>query len=182
MASPLKYRVTRGEGARDDSGAEDSSVVHGNGHTSSGAWSSLALMAVLSFLAMYALMYAMVHTWPDVLNNYNQVNMAGLMTAPMVLIELVVMRQMYPSSLGRSAVAILMIGLGVACWIGIRQQFAIGNQQFLRSMIPHHSGAILMCEKGKFDDAEIRTLCQSIMDGQRREIDTMRQLLRKYEG
>jgi uncharacterized protein (DUF305 family) len=27
-------------------------------------------------------------------------------------------------------------------------QGAVGDDQFLRSMIPHHSGAILMCEQG----------------------------------
>jgi hypothetical protein len=38
-------------------------------------------------------MYAMVNTFDDVSNRVNQVYMAGLMTAPMVAIELVVMRR-----------------------------------------------------------------------------------------
>lgn len=56
---------------------------------------NLLVMAALSFLAMYALMYAMVDTLANVYANINQAYMAGLMTAPMVIIELLVMRSMY---------------------------------------------------------------------------------------
>lgn len=47
----------------------------------------LIVMAALSFVAMYLLMYAMVNTIDDVYMNVNQVYMAGLMTAPMIVIE-----------------------------------------------------------------------------------------------
>jgi len=57
----------------------------------------LVIMAVLSFVAMYILMYAMVNAIDNVYNNFNQFYMAGLMAAPMVIIELVVMRAMYPN-------------------------------------------------------------------------------------
>lgn len=55
-------------------------------------------MTVLSFLAMYILMYAMVDRAGNIFNSINQVYMAGLMAAPMVLIELALMRSMYPIS------------------------------------------------------------------------------------
>ena len=45
----------------------------------------LGMMAALSFAAMYILMYAMVNRFDDVYNNVNQVYMAGLMAAPMVV-------------------------------------------------------------------------------------------------
>jgi len=47
-------------------------------------------MTALSFVAMYFLMYVMVNALDNVYMNFNQVYMAGLMAAPMVLIELVV--------------------------------------------------------------------------------------------
>ncbi|MBD4094069.1 DUF305 domain-containing protein, partial [Xanthomonas citri pv. citri] len=53
-------------------------------------------MMGLSFVAMYALMYAMVDQWANVYNNVNQFYMAGLMAAPMLLIELWLMSSMYP--------------------------------------------------------------------------------------
>jgi len=56
-------------------------------------------------------------------------------------------------------------------------QLLIGDTQFLRSMIPHHSGAILMCERGKISDPEINTLCGQIIQSQKQEIDQMKQIL-----
>jgi hypothetical protein len=57
----------------------------------------LVVMTVLSFAAMYVLMYAMVDRLGNVFNNINQVYMAGLMAAAMVVIELAVMGAMYQS-------------------------------------------------------------------------------------
>ncbi len=40
-------------------------------------------------------------------------------------------------------------------------------------MIPHHSGAILMCREATISDPELKALCQEIIVGQQREIDQM---------
>jgi hypothetical protein len=92
-------------------------------------------MIVLHFIAMYIFMYAMVNVFDNVFNSLNQVYMAALMTASMVLIELPLMSSMYQSKklnmIILAAVAIMLIG----AWFGIRQQAAIGDRQFLRSMI-----------------------------------------------
>lgn len=58
----------------------------------------LALMTAVSFIAMFILMYAMVDRFDSVYPNVNQFYMAGLMAAPMVIIELFVMRAMYPDT------------------------------------------------------------------------------------
>ena len=63
----------------------------------------------------------------------------------------------------------------------IRQQTAIGDTQFLRSMIPHHSGAILMCEQASIQDPEIQDLCASIIESQQEEIDQMETILQRLE-
>lgn len=131
-------------------------------------------MAALHFAAMYVLMYAMVYRVPDALPNFNQAYMAGLMTAPMLIIEILLMRSMYPD---RRLNAVLL-GAGAILLAGsfllIRQQTAISDGQFLRSMIPHHSGAILMCRQAQLKEPSIRTLCGRIERGQQAEIDWMR--------
>ena len=137
------------------------------------AYLRLGAMLVLSFLAMYALMYAMVDRWQNVHNNLNQAWMAGLMVAPMLVIELALMWRMYPH---RRLNALLLAGgvaLGLACWWMIRAQVAINDRQFLRSMIPHHAGALLMCERNRLRDPELQQLCRDIIASQRREIDLM---------
>ena len=141
----------------------------------------LFAMAVLSFIAMYILMYAMVNTFGNVFPNINQFYMAGLMTAPMLLIELFVMRSMYQD---RTRNAVIIVGSVIAAlvfFLLIRQQAAISDKQFLRSMIPHHAGAILMCEQAPIQDPEIRELCGTIISSQQAEIDQMKNILQRLE-
>jgi uncharacterized protein (DUF305 family) len=137
----------------------------------------LAIMAGLSFIAMYILMYSMVDQFANVYNNVNQFYMAGLMTAPMVLIELAVMREMYKSPKANIAViAVSLIAL-VGFFFAIRQQTAVGDAQFLRSMISHHAGAVLMCNEAPITRPEIKKICQTIISSQKQEIDQMKKLL-----
>jgi uncharacterized protein (DUF305 family) len=128
---------------------------------------------------MYLLMYAMVNIREDIFLNTNQIYMASLMAAPMVLIELFVMGAMY----GRKTYNYLLI-IGALIVMGgsflaIRQQVLVSDRQFLKSMIPHHSAAVLMCEKAQLKDPQIKSLCQSIIDGQQKEIDWMKIKLEK---
>ena len=142
----------------------------------------LLIMTVLSFVSMYVLMYAMVNAFANVYSSVNQFYMAGLMTAPMVVIELVVMRAMYHDSRLNAVIAGTAVVLGCAFFVFIRQQTAVSDTQFLRSMIPHHGGAILMCEESPIRDPEIQMLCKTIISSQQAEIDQMKAKLRAMEG
>lgn len=89
------------------------------------------------------------------------------------------MRKMYPNKrlnavFGGSSVIAL-----IAFFLLIRQQVLVGDQQFLRSMIPHHAGAILMCEKASIQANDIRELCRNIIASQRSEIDQMKSMLKQ---
>lgn len=141
----------------------------------------LLIMAILSFISMYILMYAMVNVLGNVLNNFNQFYMAGLMTAPMVVIELLLMSSMYKDKRKNTLIIATTVIVGVFCFIAIRQQVGISDKQFLRSMIPHHAGAVLMCEQAPITDPEIKELCQSILVGQQSEIDQMKAMLDRLQ-
>jgi uncharacterized protein (DUF305 family) len=133
----------------------------------------LTVMGALSFVAMYVLMYAMVNAIEHVYMNVNQVYMAGLMTAPMIVIEVLVMRGMYHNmKLNALIIAASVVG-GLVMFMFIRQQTGVSDRQFLRSMIPHHSGAILMCEGASLQHPENRELCKAIISSQQREINQM---------
>lgn len=134
-------------------------------------------MVVLSYITMYVLMYAMVDKPGNVFNNLNQVYMAALMAAPMLLIELALMRSMYPNKRLNAGLAIAAVVVMLLCWSGIRQQMAVSDQQFLRSMIPHHASALLMCEKNHLTDPDLQRLCGQIRASQQREIDLMKSKL-----
>ena len=143
-----------------------------------GPYRTLLGMAVLSYIAMYVLMYAMVDRWDNVLNNVNQAYMAGMMAAPMALIELVLMRGMYRNRALNAVIAIAALLVMLLCWFGIRTQAAVTDQQFVRSMIPHHAGAILMCGKNRLRDPDLRQLCREIVRSQEAEIERMNAELR----
>ena len=131
-------------------------------------------MTVLSFMSMYILMYAMVDRFANVFPNFNQIYMAGLMASPMVIIELLLMRGMYPRKNWNVLIITASVVALMIFWLGIRQQVAITDKQFLKSMIPHHAGAILMREKASIRDPEIKELCKEIISSQQREIDQMK--------
>jgi uncharacterized protein (DUF305 family) len=138
-------------------------------------------MTVVMFVAMYLLMYAMVDRLENLYPNLNQFYMAGVMTAPMVLLELAIMRAMYQNRSANIAIAAVSLLAFAGFWFGIRAQSAISDDQFLRSMIPHHAGAVLMCEEAPVQDSEIKSLCQSILRGQQAEIAQMRAILSRLE-
>jgi uncharacterized protein (DUF305 family) len=137
----------------------------------------LSIMTALHFLAMYLLMYSMVDRVNYVYPNLNQFYMAGLMTAPMLMMEAIFMSSMFENK--RILMGILGTGFTalVLLFIFIRTQAAITDKEFLRSMIPHHSGAILMCREASLTDPEIQQLCIEIMQGQQEEIDIMERKL-----
>lgn len=146
--------------------------THEDQHSS--PYRRLVIMAILSFAAMYVLMYAMVDRFANVYPNLNQAYMAGLMAAPMVVIELLVMRGMYRNRKANVIVFTASLLVFAICFAGIRVQAAISDEQFLRSMIPHHAGAILMCEQASLHDADLRRLCAEIRAGQQSEILQMK--------
>jgi uncharacterized protein (DUF305 family) len=143
-----------------------------------GHYGRFLVMVGLHLVAMYVLMYAMVDAFDNVFNSMNQLYMAALMTGSMILIEIPLMSGMYKNRTLNAAI----LGAGIVALAGsflmIRQQTAIGDRQFLRSMIPHHAGAVLMCEAASLQDAEIRKLCEEIVANQREEIAIMKRKLR----
>jgi len=132
-----------------------------------------ALNMGVSLIVMYLVMFSMIDGRRDFRNNLNMFYMALAMVAPMGMIMLLTMRGMYSNRPLNAAIhagllAMLVIGLAAT-----RTQSFIGDRQFVASMIPHHSGAILMCERAPLRDPELRALCEDIRRGQRREIDQM---------
>lgn len=148
-------------------------------HVGKGHYVHLLVMTALSFVAMYVLMYAMVNVIGNAHPNLNQFYMAGLMAASMVVIEIVVMRGMYHNKKRNVAIGAGAVVALIVFFVFIRLQTAISDRQFLKSMIPHHAGAILMCERASIRDPDIRRLCQNIISGQQAEIDQMKSKLRE---
>lgn len=142
---------------------------------------TLVIMGIIHFAMMFALMYSRVNVFENIYLNLNQVYMAGIMTAPMLVLEIVLMRSMYDNKKVLSAILVVSVVLFVLFFLFIRQQTAITDKAFLRSMIPHHAGAILVCEEASIEDQEIQDLCEEIIAAQQSEIDQMKRILERLD-
>lgn len=154
--------------------------THGAAHSGygrSGSYLQLMLWFPVHVAVMYVLMFAMIDTAGHFWNNVNMLWMAVLMAAPMTALMVVAMPSMYPDRAKTLVVLAVMLALGLGAWFAIREQWGVGDRQFLRSMIPHHSGAILMCQKAQLTDPAILSLCEGIVASQQEEIVQMEQLL-----
>jgi uncharacterized protein (DUF305 family) len=145
-------------------------------------YSKLLTMVVLSFITMYILMYAMVNNGSNVLANTNQFYMAGLMAMPMIVIELLLMKHMYMNRKRNAIIISASLLAMIGFYTAIRQQAAINDRQFLKSMIPHHAGAILMCSEAEIKDPEVKKLCEEIVAGQKKEIEQMKSKLAEIKN
>ncbi|MFA5071559.1 MAG: DUF305 domain-containing protein [Candidatus Pacearchaeota archaeon] len=143
-------------------------------HEAHSSYKLLIIMAVVHFFAMYLLMYSMVDNFSNIYPNFNQFYMAGIMTSPMLILEIALMNKMYPNKKLNFLIVMLSIILFITLFLFVRNQTAISDEQFLKSMIPHHSAAILMCEKAQITDAEIKDLCERIISNQQSEIEFMK--------
>lgn len=138
---------------------------------------NLAIQTAIGGVIMYLVMFVMIDRVASFYLNLNMFYMTLMMVAPMVVLMILAMRDMFPS---KQLNTILLIGSAVAFFGSfalIRTQTAIGDTAFLRSMIPHHSGAILMCGEASLTDPEIKALCGNIIRSQREEIEQMKAIL-----
>lgn len=140
----------------------------------------LGINLALSAIIMYLVMFAMIDAVGEFYNNLNMVYMALTMIAPMVILMLLTMGSMYRNKRLNLILHAGFVALFVIAFTLTRAQGGIGDRQFLRSMIPHHSGAILMCREASLTDPEIIALCGRIQQSQRQEIDQMKHILDRY--
>ncbi len=142
------------------------------------SYKSLAKTISIHFVIMYGLSYLLVNQISHAyLFSSRPFYMAVVMVAPMVFLMILLMRDMMPNEklnlqllFGSALIFVLAI-------FGARSQFSVGNELFLKSMIPHHSGAITTCQEANITDPEIEQLCDQIIKAQRKEIDQMKQIL-----
>jgi hypothetical protein len=138
------------------------------------AYISLAVQTIIGGAVMYLVMFVMIDSLSSFYNNLNTFYMTLMMVAPMVVLMMILaMRHMFPSKATNTALLAGSVAVFFASFPLIRTQGTIGDTVFLRSMIPHHSGAILMGQEASLSNAELVQLCGSIIKLQREEIQQM---------
>jgi uncharacterized protein (DUF305 family) len=143
---------------------------------------SLAVQTLVSGIIMYVVMFVMIDGLDSFYNNLNMFYMTLMMVAPMVVLMILAMAHMFKSKTANVALLVISVVAFIGSFALIRTQTTIGDRAFLRSMIPHHSGAILMCQQASLSDPEIVKLCGNIIKSQREEIDQMKAILARFNS
>jgi uncharacterized protein (DUF305 family) len=128
---------------------------------------------------MYFVMYTMIASLGHLRLNLNNVYMTLMMVAPMAIVMLVSMRSMFKRRRLNLVLGVFAALVFAGSFYAMRTQAVIHDTEFLRSMIPHHSGAILMCKEAQLSDAEIQALCRDIIRSQSSEIAQMEAMLQR---
>lgn len=145
-----------------------------------GAYGSLAVQTVISGVIMYFVMFVMIDQASSFYHNLNMLYMTLMMVAPMVVLMVLAMRHMFPSKALNAALIVGSLIAFFGSFALIRTQTTISDAQFARSMIPHHSGAILMCEQANLSDPQLLGLCADIIKSQREEIGQLETWLARH--
>lgn len=138
-------------------------------------------MLFISFVAMYAIMYLNVDQFDHIYINMTRFYITLLMISAMALIMLGMMKMMYQNKKLNVIIVTFSIAVFILALAGVRTQTAIGDVQYMKGMIPHHSIAIMTSKNAHLKDPEVKKLAQSIIDAQEKEIAQMKAMLARLD-
>jgi hypothetical protein len=141
------------------------------------SWGKFAAMIAASVVAMFFLMYQLVYSWDHAMFSMNRLVSSFVMGTVMTLIMLGFMWKMYHGLATKVTVVIGALILGIILLVVNRNQALIGDEDFMKSMIPHHSIAINNARKSDIRDPRVKALADEIIESQVREIAEMKWLL-----
>ena len=135
----------------------------------------------ISFIIMYSVMFLNVDGANHIHISITRAYMALLMVAPMAILMLLLMGNMFPNKKWNRLIiagSILVFALSL---YALRVQAFISDEQYMRAMIPHHSSAILTSKHANINDPEVRSLADKIIRSQEEEIAQMKSILERME-
>lgn len=140
-------------------------------------WGRFAAMIAVSTALMFPLMYQLVYSVDHATFSLTRLVSAVVMGCVMAAIMLAFMWNMYKGQGTKIAVLVGAVVLGLATLVINRNQTLIGDVDFMKSMIPHHSIAINNARKADLRDPRVRKLADNIIRAQVEEIEEMKMLI-----
>ena len=160
---------------------DGSSMNHGNMRSKNTTYKKLGIMILVMFVSMYLIMFCMIDSVEHLIPNINNTYMTLLMTTAMVVIELIIMAEMYGNKKWNISILTISVLIAVFSWFGIRKQLYVDDEGFIKGMIPHHAAAVLMSEQSHLTDPELIQLKNDIINAQKKEIQFMKTKLKELE-
>lgn len=140
-------------------------------------WSRFFAMIATSTIVMFPLMYQLVYTADHATFSLTRLVSSLVMGCVMAAIMLAFMWKMYAGPTAKLAILAGSIVVGVGILAINRDQTLIGDVDFMKSMIPHHSIAINNARNADIRDPRVRKLADEIIRAQVEEIAEMKLLV-----
>lgn len=144
-------------------------------------YNKFALTMGISFIVMYSIMFINIVDIDHFYISLNRIYMALLMVSPMAIIMLLMMGNMYPDKKTNRAIIIGSIVVFGLVLTALRTQTPVGDVQYMKAMIPHHSSAIMTSQNANIKDPEVRKLADDIIEAQKKEIAEMKAVLARMK-
>lgn len=128
------------------------------------------LMITTSVVVMFCLKYLSTYEVSHVFYSETRTYMALMMGAAMAVIMLSFMLPMHKKKSLNVGIYVGSAVVFIAALFLVRSQTTVQDSSYMRSMIPHHSVAILTSERSEITDLRVRELADGIIQAQRKEI------------
>nr|WP_294899582.1 DUF305 domain-containing protein [uncultured Pedobacter sp.] len=135
----------------------------------------------ISFIVMYLIMFINIVDIDHFYVSLTRIYMALLMVCPMSIIMLLMMGEMYPNKKMNNAIIVGSIVVFGLVLTALRTQTPVGDEQYMKAMIPHHSSAIMTSQNANIKDPEVRKLADEIIKAQKEEIAEMKAILARMK-
>lgn len=145
------------------------------------SYKKFMIMMLISFLIMYLVMFLNMDKSSHYHTSTTRIYMALLMVAPMAVVMMVMMGKMYPNKKLNTTIVISSIVLFGLILAALRTQTPIGDAQYMKAMIPHHSSAIMVSKHADLRDPEVKKLSEQIIKSQEEEIAQMETILERMK-
>lgn len=138
-------------------------------------------MLTVSFAIMYAVMFLNVDQVEHIYLSATRVYTTLLMVAPMAVVMLLMMRNMYEDKKLNMIIYASSAIVFIVALLFLRNQVLVADEQYMKAMIPHHSSAIMVSQKANISDPELKKLADEIIKSQVKEIAEMKAILKRMD-
>ena len=144
-------------------------------------YKKLLTMLAISFIIMYGVMFLNVYELNHIYFSITRTYMTLLMVLPMAISMILMMGKMYPSKKLNTYIVVGSVVLFGFLLAALRTQTPVGDIQYMKAMIPHHSSAILTSSNANIQDPELKKLSAQIIKAQEEEIVQMKAMIDRME-
>lgn len=145
------------------------------------SYRKFGITTLISFFVMYFVMFLNVDKAEHYHTSLTRIYMALLMIAAMAVVMMAMMGNMYPNKMVNTTIMLAGVAVFILVLIGLRTQTPIGDIEYMKAMIPHHSSAIMVSKHADIKDPEVKKLSEQIIQSQEKEIAEMEAKIKELE-